>query len=81
VDILFLEAHAILHMEQHQTIIVQVDGHSLEQHATHLILPHVIPITHVHLVVHCIVHHVAHQVLMKPPAHNPAGIHVLLVVP
>ena len=80
-DILFLEAHAILHMEQHQTIIVQVDGLFLGLHVIHPILPLVIHITHVHLVVHCMVHHVAHQVLMKPPAHNPVGIHAPLVVP
>jgi len=81
VDIPSLEAHAILHMERHQTIIVQVDGHSLEQHATHLILPHVIPITHVHLVVHCMVHHVAHQVPIMRLVRNPAGIHAHLVGP
>ena len=50
-DIPFLEALAIPIMVQHPIIIVQVDGHSLEQHAMHPILQLVIPITHVHRVV------------------------------
>jgi hypothetical protein len=50
-DIPSLEAHVILHMVQHRTILAQVDGPSLEQPVIHPILPHAIPIPHAHLAV------------------------------